>query len=237
MLEESLNLFGLGLITFLSPCSIALIMVYLTYAVGSSKSIGRGLVIGCSFALAMSLIFFVIGFAVSSLVPIGLVSYRPIFLTFSGMLLVLFGVNNIGWFEKLPFLNRTNGLLTERTNAVKMSALTRFSGYNYAIAAFLFGAVISLALGPCSLSIVLPAILMTMFAAPTAFHGGLLLLMFGLGHALPVVVLSVGLATARQAVSDKVTNASNHLKKIFGVAFLAIGLIIVFFYGYGGFFA
>lgn len=234
MLENYANLFGLGIVTFLSPCSIALISVYLTFAVGNSKSISRGFVIGISFALAMSLVFFSIGYAVSSLVPIGLTSYRPIFLTVSGVLLILFGFNSIGLFEKIHLLGKAGGDLTERTNRIKMGALSRFSGYNYVLGAFLFGAVISLALGPCSLSLVLPAIILTMFTAPTAFHGGLLLLMFGLGHAAPVVVLSVLLASARKAVSTKITSSSKWLKKVFGIVFLIIGIIIVVGYGFGG---
>jgi cytochrome c-type biogenesis protein len=234
VLENFVNLFFLGVVTFLSPCSIALISVYLTYAVGSSKNIRRGLVIGCSFALAMSIVFFLIGYAVSSLIPIGLTKYRSVFLTVSGVLLILFGLNSVGIFKKLHLFGEACGFLTERTNAIKMGALARTSGYNYAIGAFLFGIVISLALGPCCLSLVLPAILLTMFAAPTAFHGGLLLLMFGLGHALPVVVLSVLFASARRAVSDKITNSSDLLKKVFGIVFLVIGIVIVVGYGYGG---
>ncbi len=234
MIENFANLFALGVMTFLSPCSIALVSVYLTYAVGSSKNITRGLVIGISFALSMSIVFFAIGYAVSSLVPIGLASYRSIFLTASGILLVLFGLNSLGLFDRLRVFGKAGDTITERTNSVKMGALTRFSGYNYALGSFLFGAVVSLALGPCCLSIVLPAVLMTMFAAPTAFHGGLMLLMFGLGHALPVVVLSVVLATARKTVSNKITNVSNLLKKVFGIAFLVIGLLIIIGYGYGG---
>jgi cytochrome c-type biogenesis protein len=234
MFESQINLFILGIVTFLSPCSIALVSVYLTYAVGSSKSISRGLVIGLSFALAMCLVFFFIGYTVSSLVPIGLASYRSIFLTVSGVLLILFGLGSVGLFEKAGLTGKMGNSLTEKTNAVKMGALTRFSGYNYAIGAFLFGAVISLALGPCSLGLVLPAILLTLFTAPTAFHGGLLLLMYGLGHALPVVVLSVLLASARKAVSNRLTDAGKRLKIVFGVTFLVIGIIIVVAYGYGG---
>ena len=233
MLEESMGLFLLGIATFLSPCSIALISVYLTYAVGASKSVRRGLVIGLSFAVAMCLVFFFIGYAVSSLIPIGLTSYRSVFFSISGVLLILFGLNSLGLLEKAGVTGKIGRSLTESTNALKMGALTRFSGYNYAIGSFLFGAVISLALGPCSLSLVLPAILLTMFTAPTAFHGGLLLLMFGLGHALPVVFLSVLLASARKAVSDRIINTGKWLKKVFGIAFLIIGIIIVG-YGLGG---
>ncbi|MCJ7763371.1 sulfite exporter TauE/SafE family protein [Candidatus Bathyarchaeota archaeon] len=208
--------------------------MYLTYAVGSSTSIRRGLVIGCCFAVAMCLVFFFIGYAVSSLVPIGLASYRSVFFSVSGVLLILFGLNSLGLFEKVGVTGKIGRSLTERTNALKMGALTRFSAYNYAIGSFLFGGVISLALGPCCLSLVLPAILFTIFTAPTAFHGGLLLLMFGLGHALPVVFLSVLLAFARKAVSDRIANTSKWLKKVFGIAFLVIGIIIVVGYGFGG---
>ncbi len=237
MLESYANLFVLGIVTFLSPCSIALISVYLTYAVGSSRSISRGLVIGLSFALAMSIVFFIIGFAVSSLIPIGLVVYKPLFLSVAGILLILFGLNSLGLFRRLGITVNFGSALTEKTNALKMGALTRFSNYSYALGAFSFGAVVSLALGPCCLSLVLPAILLTMFSAPTAFHGGFLLLMFGLGHALPVVVLSVLFASARKAVSAKVTDAGGSLKRIFGIAFLVIGIVIAVGYGYGGIFA
>ncbi len=93
--------------------------------------------------------------------------------------------------------------------------------------------VISLALGPCSLSLVLPAILLTIFSAPTPYHGGLLLFTFGLGHALPVIFLSVLLATARKTASKKTAMAGEWLTKIFGLAFVAIGMVMIV-YVFGG---
>jgi cytochrome c biogenesis protein CcdA len=51
--------------------------------------------------------------------------------------------------------------------------------------------------------------------------------MFGLGHALPVIILSVLLATARKAVSDKTAIAGEWLTRIFGLAFLVIGIIMI----------
>jgi len=226
MLEESLGLFFLGLATFLSPCSIALISVYLTYAVGISKSIQKGLIIGCCFAIAMCLVFFLLGYALVSLIPLDLVNYR-LFFGIAGVLLVLFGINNLGLIAKIGLNFNAGGSLNERVNALKLNALTRFSRYNYIIGAFLFGVIISIALGPCSLSLVLPAILLTIFTAPTAFHGGLLLFMFGLGHALPVVFLSLLLATARKALSDKISKRGELLTRIFGLAFLVIGIVMI----------
>lgn len=230
MFEEAISLFILGIVTFLSPCSIALISVYLTYSAGVSKSIRRGLAIGCSFAVAMCLVFFILGYAISSLIPTSIINSR-IFFGISGVLLILFGINNMNLLGKLGLNAR--GFLNERLNAAKLTALTRFSAYNYVIGSFLFGLVISVALGPCTLSLVLPAILLTLFTAPSAFHGGFLLFMFGLGHALPVVFLSVLLATARKAASDKIANTGEWLTKTFGLAFIIIGIVMIA-YALGG---
>jgi cytochrome c-type biogenesis protein len=223
----------LGIVTFLSPCSIALISVYLTYATGIGKSPLKGLAIGISFTLAMCLVFFFLGYAVTSLIPLELLNYQ-LFLGLAGVLMILFGINNLGVFGKMGFSTGVGKSANERMNSLKLNALTRFSNYNYVLSAFLFGLVISVALGPCSLSIVLPAVLMTMFTAPTAFHGGLLLLMFGLGHALPVIFLSTLLATTRKMVSQKITEKGEWITKGFGVAFLVIGIIIIG-YSIGGY--
>ena len=51
MFEEYAGLFALGIVTFLSPCSIALISVYLTYATGIGKSTMKGFIIGSSDAV------------------------------------------------------------------------------------------------------------------------------------------------------------------------------------------
>jgi cytochrome c-type biogenesis protein len=232
MIQESISLFFLGIATFLSPCSISLITVYLTYSVGVSKSIRKGLVIGCCFALAMSLVFFILGYAICALIPISLISSR-IFYGISGILLIVFGIFNIGILEKLGLRIGIGSSLNERLNAAKLGSLTRFSRYNYAIGSFLFGLVISIALGPCTLSIVLPAVLLTMFTAPTAFHGGFLLFVFGIGHALPVVFLSALLATARRAASDKIVGAGKWVTRIFGIVFVLVGIAIIV-YALGG---
>jgi len=226
VLEAYTGLFVLGIVTFLSPCSIALISVFLTYAMGIGKSPAKGVAIGVSFTLAMCLVFFFLGYAVTSLVPLQLLNYQ-LFLGLAGVLLILFGINNLGVFRKIGFSSEVGSSVNERVNSLKFRVLTRFSSHNYVVSSFLFGLVISVALGPCSLSIVLPAVLLTMFTAPTAFHGGLLLLMFGLGHALPVIFLSTVLATTRQLVSKKITEKGEWLTKGFGVAFLVIGIIII----------
>jgi cytochrome c biogenesis protein CcdA len=74
---------------------------------------------------------------------------------------------------------------------------------------------------------------MTIFTAPTAFHGGFLLFAFGLGHALPVIFLSAAFATARGVASDKLAGAGTWVTRIFGVVFVAVGIAIIV-YALGG---
>jgi len=175
----------------------------------------------------MCLVFFGLGYAVSSLIPVAGSANTRLFFGIAGLLLIFFGINNLGLFQRINILSNASGSLTERVNALKLTALTRFSKYNYVTGSFLFGVVISLALGPCSLSLVLPAILLTIFSAPTPFHGGFLLCAFGLGHALPVIFLSVLLVTARKAVSEKTASAGEWLTRIFGIAFIVIGTAMI----------
>jgi len=225
MLQELLGLFLLGIATFLSPCSIALISVYLTYAVGVSKSIRKGFIIGCCFAIAMCSVFFFLGYALKALIPVDPASYQ-FFFGIAGLLLLFFGINNLGLLKKI---NIATNPISERVNALKLNALTRFSKYNYAVGAFMFGIVISFALGPCSLSLVMAAVLAAIPFAATPFHGGLLLFAFGLGHALPVIFLSGLLATARKVASEKTAVAGEWLTKIFGIAFIAIGIVMIYY--------
>jgi len=226
MFEESIGLFLYGIATFLSPCSVALISAYLVYAVGTSKGIRKGLVIGICFATAMSLVFFILGYALVSLIPLELFGTR-FFYVISGILLIIFGFNNLELLGRLNFFNKIDNYLAEKTSTIKISSITRISKYNYVLGSFLFGVVISIALGPCSLALVLPAMLLTIFSAPTPFYGGLLLLAFGIGHAIPVVFLSTLLATARQVASNKLASVGFKLTKIFGVAFLVIGIVMI----------
>lgn len=232
VLDQLLGMFLYGITTFLSPCSLALVSVYLTYSVGVSKDIRKGFLIGCSFAIAMCLVFFSLGYAIVSLVPTSFINSR-IFFVVSGVLLMLFGANNLRLFKEMRMNLEGGKSLTERLNALKLGALTRFSSYNYLIGSFLFGLVISVTLGPCSISLVLPALLFTLFATPTPLYGGLLLLAFGFGHSLPVIILSALLATARQATGTKIVDLGDKLTRIFGAIFLIVGLTVIV-YGFGG---
>jgi len=225
-MEEYIGLFFYGIATFLSPCSVALTLAYLMYSVGTSRGVRRGFIIGVCFLIAMSSVFFALGYALTALIPAEIISSK-FFYIISGVILIFFGYRNMGLTKGLNFIFKIENSLAEKSDALKYTVFTRVSEYNYVIGSFMFGVTISVALGPCSLALVLPAMMFTLFSAPTPYHGGLLLLSFGAGHAAPVVVLSTLLAMARDIASDKLAGLGHRFTKLFGLAFVVMGVILI----------
>jgi len=56
-----------------------------------------------------------------------------------------------------------------------------------------------------------------------------LLLMFGLGHALPVILLSTVLTTTRKLITQRISEKGEWLTMGFGVAFLLIEIVIAWY--------
>ena len=220
------TLFMYGLSTFISPCSVGLVSAYLTYTLKDNTDRRQGLLVGLSYVAAMSLVFFVFGFSLSSLIPVSLASSK-LFYIFAGGLMFVLGVNNLGlldWLKPLQSLfyriSSTSDNLQERMRPI-------IGGDNVFLGAFVFGIVISLALGPCSLAIVLPAVMMTLFSAPTAVHGGLQLLAFGVGHSVPVLLLSLLFTQSRIYLSKVLVKFGNILNRFFGVGLIILGIWLI----------
>jgi len=225
-MQQYTGLFLYGLSTFMTPCSIGLITAYLTYTLRGVESKSRGAIIGLSFMAAMGLVFFTIGYAVSSLIPVNLSSSKFIYLL-AGVLLILFGLSSLGAYEKIGALSGILARLTEGSNTLRLNAIRKLEGTNVALNSFLFGVFISIALGPCSLALVLPAVMMTIFNASSPIHGGLQLLAFGLGHSLPVLMLSVLIPQTRYMLSTRLAVIGDRLTKVLGIGLISIGIWII----------
>lgn len=228
MIEQSIGLFVYGAMTFLTPCSLALISAYLTFTVSNSNTPRAGLIIGLGFVSAMGLVFWFLGYAVSSLIPLSWISGR-LFYGAAGALLILFGAGNLGLLSRVGLLRGISGAYNERVNAATGHALQASIERNLFLGSFILSVVISLALSPCSLALVLPAVMYTLFSAPTPFHGGFLLMAFGLGHALPVVFLSVVAASARKFLRERLVGIGSGFTKVSGAVFCVIGILLILY--------
>ncbi|MCR4905839.1 MAG: cytochrome c biogenesis protein CcdA [Clostridiales bacterium] len=172
-----------GILSFLSPCMLPMLPVYLSYFAGSADADdervgGRTASIfgnALAFVLGFTAVFTVLG-VFAGTVGVFLARYRTAVRVISGIVVILFGVSCLGAFE-LPFFK----------------GMKRAPQVRGILSAFLFGVIYSVSLTPCVGAFLGSAILMASTAG-SAGRGALLLLAYSLGLGIPFVLaaLTVG---------------------------------------------
>jgi len=175
--------FGYGLLSFLSPCVLPLVPVYLASLAGSeifeSQVQRRKLPIflhSLAFVIGFSIIFTLWG-AGAGLIGSALVQYSVVIRQVAGGLLIAFGLLMLAAL-KTPWLN------FERRLSLSLGTPTGF------LRSFLIGAIFPVAWIPCT-SWVLGGILMLASASETATQGAYLLVIYSLGLGLPFLAIGV----------------------------------------------
>lgn len=157
-----------GLISFVSPCMLPMLPVYVAYfsadEAGRSKTFARAV----SFTIGFTVVFVALGVFAGSL-GAALAAHRAAVNGVCGLAVVLFGLGYLGLF-RLPF----SGLKGGRNPTSVFSA-------------FVFGLVYSVSLTPC-VGAFLGAALMQAASEGGAIRGALLLLAYSLGLGVPFVV-------------------------------------------------
>jgi len=204
-----------GLLSFLSPCVLPLVPVYIANIAGSSvltASPPSRLYIflhTLSFVAGFSLVFVTLGASMGllgAMVPLG--PLRNI----AGALLIIFGLFLIA-ATKVSWLNYEKHLLPNRA---------RGTGYLRSLS---IGAIFSLAWIPC-VGPVLGGILTLALSSQTVWQGVYLLLAYSLGLGLPFIV--VGLALGVLSPYLRWFNRHAYLTSIVsGALLIAIGILIL----------
>ncbi|MBQ3706469.1 MAG: sulfite exporter TauE/SafE family protein [Clostridia bacterium] len=172
-----------GILSFLSPCMLPMLPVYLSYFAGSAdadderdggrtvSTFGNAL----AFVLGFTAVFTALG-VFAGTVGVFLARYQTAVRVISGIVVILFGVSYLGAFE-LPFFK----------------GMKRAPQVRGILSAFLFGVIYSVSLTPCVGAFLGSAILMASTAG-SAGRGALLLLAYSLGLGIPFVLaaLTVG---------------------------------------------
>jgi len=165
-------LFLEGLLSFLSPCLLPMLPVYVLYFAGEQTDAGARLrtVLGRSiaFVLGFSVVFIAMGVFAGSF-GAALAAHRNAVNVGCGALIAVFGLSFLG-VVRLPFKG--------------MSSSRRITGI---WSAFVFGLVFSLGLTPC-VGAFLGAALMTAASEGGALKGAGLLAEYSLGLGIPFVV-------------------------------------------------
>lgn len=186
----ALTVFFQGLLSFFSPCVLPIVPLYISYFSGGAKTVdadgtihyprGRVLLNTLFFVLGISATFFLLGFGFTALGQF-FSDNRIWFARISGMIMVLFGLYQLGVFGRSGKLDREHRLPL-RLDRLAMGPLP----------ALLLGFTFSFAWMPC-VGPVLGSVLLMAGSTGAAAKAFLLIGVYTLGFILPF--LAVGLFT------------------------------------------
>ena len=184
-----LTAFGAGILSFLSPCILPLVPVYLANIAGASVLTTappdrRYIFLHTfSFVVGFSLVFIALG---ASLGLLGAAVPQGVLEKVGGALLITFGIFLIA-ATKVPWLNYEKRL-----------DFTRAKGTGY-IRSLLIGVIFSLGWIPC-VGPILGGILTLAASSQTAWQGVYLLLAYCLGLGLPFIAVGLALGAASRYI-------------------------------------
>ncbi len=201
-----------GVITFISPCILPMIPVYLLYFAGgngeraeadaeSKKS--KVFVNALGFVLGFTAVFVALG-ALASAIGGLLLRYKTIVNIVTGAIVVIFGLNFIGVF-RIGFLNRSAKIKTE------VKPLGFFP-------ALLFGVIFAVGWTPC-VGAFLGSALGLAANSDTVVSGILLLAVFSLGLGVPFLLSAV--------LIDRLKNLFGFIKKHYRFVNTVCGSLLV----------
>jgi cytochrome c-type biogenesis protein len=179
-----------GILSFLSPCILPLVPVYIANIAGASAlapalAERRRIVLHTiSFVAGFSLVFIALG---ASLGLLGAMAPLGLLYKIAGALLIVFGIFLVV-SAKVPWLN-----YEKRLN------FTGAKGTGY-LRSLLIGAIFSLGWTPC-VGPILGSILTLAASSQTAWQGVYLLFAYCLGLGLPFIAVSLALGAASRFIS------------------------------------
>lgn len=235
--DESITffgIFGLGILTSMTPCSIALLVAMISY-VGtlqkkkekkdnrSRKISVQGLWIGIVFTIGMSLVFFVFGLVISSISVF--LETSVLFYLISGVILIILGINVFKPLKELYTRNtesKVNFKLIEKGQKLFFN-LSEKSIY---LGAFFLGILFSIGWAPCAISLMMPVFVLMLSQQIPLLIGGLMLFVFGLGHGIPIIPLCAVTSSVRGKLGNKYVKAGEWMQWLFGLIIISIGFIM-----------
>lgn len=198
-----------GIITFISPCLLPMIPIYISYfAGGGERTTKKTLKSAIGFVLGFTVIFIAMG-ALAGTVGSFLREYQTAVNIVSGLIVIVFGLNFLGVFQLKLFQG------SRRT--VNTGNLGFFS-------AFVFGVVFSIGWTPC-VGAFLGSALMFASQQGHVLTGMLMLLAYSIGLGVPFV-LSAVLIDKLKSTFDFIKSHYKIINAISGGLLIIIGILM-----------
>ena len=198
-----------GIITFLSPCLLPMLPIYLSYfAGGGQRSTKRTLLCSLGFVMGFTLIFTAMG-ALAGTVGSFLKRYQTAVNILSGLVVIFFGLNFLGVFRLSLFRGGHRQVDTENM------------GF---FSAFVFGVIFSVGWTPC-VGAFLGSALMLASQQGHVLEGTAMLLAYSAGLGIPFV-LSAVLIDYLKSAFDWIKKHYTLINGISGGLLILIGILM-----------
>lgn len=192
-----------GVITFISPCLLPMLPIYVSYfAGGGQRSTAKTLRCASGFVLGFTLVFVAMG-ALAGTLGSFLTRYQTAVNVVCGLIVILFGLNYLGVLKFRLF------------SGMGMSAKT--DNLNF-LSAMVFGLVFSIGWTPC-VGTFLGTALMMASQQGSAMIGMGMLLCYSLGLGVPFLISAV--------LIDQLKSGFNYIKSHYEVINRACGILLV----------
>ena len=219
---ENLSLivaFGAGLLSFLSPCVLPLVPVYLAslagpdiFMAGAYKK--RHIPVffhSLSFVIGFTTVFVLMGVGVG-LAGFAISSHVGVIRQIAGGLLIFFGVFMLASL-KIPWLNYEKRLAPSRSTTISY------------LRSFLVGAIFSLAWTPC-VGPILGGILSLAWSSETAWLGARLLAIYSLGMGIPFLEIGAAFDSVTPLLK-RIYRYSTAIYIFGGMLLISVGILIL----------
>lgn len=192
-----------GTITFISPCLLPMIPIYLTYFAGSGERTTKKTVTGAlGFVSGFTLVFVTMGALAGSIGSL-FTRHQNIVNIVCGFIVIFFGLNFMGVFKINLFKGMQKSVNTDNMNF---------------FSAVLFGIVFSLGWTPC-IGAFLGSALMMASREGQALQGILMLLCYSLGLGIPFILSAV--------LIDSLKGAFTFIKKHYKIINFVSGCLLI----------
>ena len=202
-------LFLEGVITFISPCLLPMLPIYVSYFAGG-KGKANAFKNAVGFVIGFTLVFISLG-AFSGIIGFAFLRYRTVINILTGLAVVIFGLNFLGILN-ISILNRS----------VRIAEDVKELGF---VSSVLFGVVFSIGWTPC-VGAFLGSALMLASRQDSALKGIFMLLTFSMGLGIPFIASAV-LIDRLKGVFDFIKKNYKIVNAISGGLLVVVGILMM----------
>ncbi len=202
-----------GIASFISPCILPMLPIYISYFVGKEeKKLSKTIANATGFVLGFTIIFIILSILAST-IGAAISKYIKYIKIIFGIIIICLGLNYMD-ILKIKALNKSKGIKADTKNL------------NF-IKSMIFGILFSISWTPC-IGTFLGAALMLIAKEQDILKGIILMIIYSIGLGIPFIISAILIEKLKE-MFNFIKKNYNKIKKISGIILILMGVYIIFF--------